>query len=75
MNKANDKFLTCIEANNCDHQTCIHKGRHKQINARDPLSSPYRPNCVEGAFCYYKNVPVYCISVEQKSGGEEGVMK
>jgi len=52
-----NEFLICIEANNCDHKTCIHKKAHKLVTTRDPRY----PNCVKGAFCYYKNIPVHCV--------------
>jgi len=70
MNKANNEFLICIEANNCDHKTCIHRERHKMVNANDS----HQPQCVKGAYCYYKNMPIHCTAVEQKSGGEDMVM-
>jgi len=56
MDKNNNKFYICIEADNCNHKTCIHKVKHKSIKSEDPKYT----NCVEGAFCYYKNISVHC---------------
>jgi len=57
MNEANSEFLTCVKSNDCDHETCIHKERHKLIDTRDP----HQPNCVKGAYCYYRNIPIHCV--------------
>lgn len=54
MIENNDKL--CIEADNCDHKTCIHKVKHKLVKTRNPRF----PNCVKGAFCYYKHISVHC---------------
>lgn len=52
-----DMPLICNRSGDCDHKTCIHRTEHALVYTRDP----YHPDCVKGAFCYYRDIPVECI--------------
>ena len=57
MEKIKRKMRICGESGACDHSSCLHKMPHLS----PAVKYAEQTFCVNGAFCYYKQIPVVCV--------------